>query len=889
MRASLTTRDWKATTQDGRAESRRMEIPRRSFPLRWALAFLPAVAALAMGLVMYGVTERVIREPLQARAAWRVDQAAAVFADLTARAIARRLAELTILARSGAFPADASVDALRRQVEGLVRGSPGTPWAGVADPTGRIRAGSDGRWEGALWGSATDIQQARQAGSWVGIAQRPQPSDAPSGSSAMVIVLRLADADAPGFVISHIDPRFAEGMRSLILGDADPKARLGLELSLLDAQGAAVLGAMPPVPAAAWQALPEAAALGAALQVHGVAQDAGAGGAARRQFVIARASVFGAMGAMPAWNVLAYQDLAQALAPAVELERGLLLLVVAAALLAGGVGMWAARRLTRPYAGALDALALRVESELANSPSFTRHLDGLVAQVQGGPAALQDNASPEARLLAEVAHDAERLRGAIDELPVALYITDAAWRVRLWSGGAQRLFGWSAAEVLGQHLPDLLRGDMLEPQLAAVRSKHLSQRTAFGPTRVRVLHRDGHPIWGEWLATPLPAEADIDADAIPDYVVHIRDTTREERAISSSREASWKLSVVLDLMLDVGFVLLDANAAVTGWSRGALLLGRRPPEGLLGLHHDEFFAESDRADGLPAWLRAREQRDGRAEFEGWCMRADGSCFWGQLVLYAIPAEAGGAAGGFVQITRDLTARRESEQAVANHQIELSALTQTLLGQEKSTTQRVAQALHDHLGQTLAIARLNLEAGVATLGPNAPETSRARFDSTARLLEQAVREVRQVLVDLRPPLLDEHGLEAALDNEVRARAMLRPGTDLLLEVGDGAAGQRGPADVEYGAFMVAREAITNAQQHAGATLIRLVLGGDDGSLGLDIVDDGTGVPAGLAQGRPGHLGMVGMRERATAIGAVFSVSAGPAGGTVVSLRWEATPK
>ena len=69
MRASLTTRDWKATTQDGRAESRRMEIPRRSFPLRWALAFLPAVAALAMGLVMYGVTERVIRDPLQARAA----------------------------------------------------------------------------------------------------------------------------------------------------------------------------------------------------------------------------------------------------------------------------------------------------------------------------------------------------------------------------------------------------------------------------------------------------------------------------------------------------------------------------------------------------------------------------------------------------------------------------------------------------------------------------------------------------------------------------------------------------------------------------------------------------------------------------------------------------
>ena len=864
-------------------------------PLRWMLVLLPAVVVLSMGTVLFTMIDRVIRQPMQENAMRRLEQSATIFADLAGRAVSRRVSEMKILERSGALGVNVSVADLRRQLESLRGDSRAYVWVGVTDPAGRVRVASDARFEGAAWGGAADLSEAGKSAAWVGSAVWPPQGAASSASViavAIAIALRAADsADAApaGFLVAHVDMGFVEGFRALVLGEEDPAAPRGFELTLLDGRGAAVLGAALPVAMAQWRALPEAAAPGNAarlLDTTTTTTATTAAGSAPARAILARAEVPRPPGVTtPPWQVVAHQDLALALAPAHELERHLLQAMALAVLLTGGAGVWAVHRLTRPYADVLDALARRVEDQRAtHSPSFTRHLDGLAAQVRVEPAALDAAEGPAARLLAEVALDAERLRAVIDELPVALYITDAQWRVRFWSHGAQRLFGWQSDEVMGRYLPEVLRGDMLDPKRERARRRHLAQRKGFGPARMRVLHRDGHTVRGEWLATPLAS----DTDAPPDLVLHVRDVTVEERAMSSSRIARRQLSMVLDLMLDVGFVLLDNDGAVTGWSRGAVALGRRGPDGFQGIHQDEFFTEPDQAAGVPERLRERARTEARAEYEGWRTRADGTRFWGQLVLYSMQPDETTPNGGFVQITRDMSAQRDAEQAMLGYQVELSDLAHKLLAQEKTTTQRVAQALHDHLGQTLAIARLNFDVIVSTLGPSMPQLGRDRCARTAQLLDQAVREVRQVLVELRPPLLDEHGLEAALDNETRARAVAHPGTDLLLEVADGATGLRWPADVEYSAFMVAREAITNAQQHAHASLIRTVLGGDDHTLCLDVVDDGVGLAAGLAHGKPGHLGMVGMRERTHAIGARFSVHAGAAGGTTVSLRWEAQP-
>ncbi|MCO5099485.1 MAG: response regulator [Burkholderiaceae bacterium] len=230
------------------------------------------------------------------------------------------------------------------------------------------------------------------------------------------------------------------------------------------------------------------------------------------------------------------------------------------------------------------------------------------------------------------------------------------------------------------------------------------------------------------------------------------------------------------------------------------------------------------------------------------------------------------------------ARWRDEQALARYRGDLSDLAQRLMDTEKTTTRRLAQMLHDQLGQTLAAIRLGFDAVSANCAATANAKAKEQASRVSALIDDAVREVRQVLVTLRPPLLDDRGLVDALDNELRMQPLARDDVELRFEPAPALAGRRWPADVEYAAFMIAREAIGNALRHANATRVRVSVDGGEGSLHLRVADDGSGIPADL--GRPGHLGIVGMRERALAIAAHFALETTPAKGTVVRLDWNA---
>jgi PAS domain S-box-containing protein len=236
------------------------------------------------------------------------------------------------------------------------------------------------------------------------------------------------------------------------------------------------------------------------------------------------------------------------------------------------------------------------------------------------------------------------------------------------------------------------------------------------------------------------------------------------------------------------------------------------------------------------------------------------------------------------ILRDVTERMRDDRALKRYQSKLSELTRRLLSQEKQTARKLAQILHDQLGQTLGAISLSFDAlsslATADLSPEARERER----KLGVLIEQAVLEVRQALVAMRPPLLEEAGLPAALHNEVRARAAEAEPLVLRLEVAPAAVALRWPGDVEYAAYMIAREALANALLHARATEVVVTVDGAPGWLHLQVTDDGVGLSPDLTGGRPGHLGIVGMRERALAIGAHLETHNSSSGGAVVSLKW-----
>lgn len=475
-----------------------------------------------------------------------------------------------------------------------------------------------------------------------------------------------------------------------------------------------------------------------------------------------------------------------------------------------------------------------------------------------------------------------RLAAMIESAMDGIVTVDAAQRITLFNQAAERMFRCTADSAIGQPL------DRFIP--ARFRAQHAAHVDAFGVTGVttRRMGRLG-PISG--LRTDgeeFPIEAaisQIDVDGQKFYTVILRDVTERVRAEERLRENRETLAGVIDAASDA-VVSADAQGRITLFNPAAERIFARAAADMLGQPLDVLIPPQYRAGhGADLQRFAHSLVTRRAMGAG---RVKGVNAHGEeLELEASISHA--TVNGRLTLTailRDVTQRVRAETALLKYQVELSDLAQQLMTQEKVTTQRLAQALHDQLGQTLTAIRLAFDLAVAQAPADAPAAPNLQRIGT--LIDQAIREVRQVLVTLRPPLLDDSGLVAALDNEIRARERDAPHLDILLEVEPEAQAVRWPADVEYAAFMVAREALVNAVQHADATLIRVVLSGSDIGFVLEVVDDGQGLAPTALQPRPGHLGMVGMRERALAIGARFTVQPGEDRGARVRLHWAATP-
>lgn len=276
------------------------------------------------------------------------------------------------------------------------------------------------------------------------------------------------------------------------------------------------------------------------------------------------------------------------------------------------------------------------------------------------------------------------------------------------------------------------------------------------------------------------------------------------------------------------------------------------------------------------------QQDARQHWQH--QRRDGEVF--DVEMVSSEFESDGVLARLL-LLRDVTERVRANAEAQQSRLQLSQLTQRLMAQEKALIKRLAQVLHDQLGQTVAAIRMAHETIVTLQGNTAPAPVLRLQTQMGALIGQAVRQVRRVLVDLRPPLLEEQGLAAALDNELRNQARTHPNTHIAIHLPRETSARRWPSDLEYAAFMVAREAIENALRHSGASHVSMHLSGTESDLLLEIQDNGSGFVADATH-RAGHLGLLDMRERAHAVGADVTVDPGTPSGTRVRFHWRNAP-
>lgn len=382
---------------------------------------------------------------------------------------------------------------------------------------------------------------------------------------------------------------------------------------------------------------------------------------------------------------------------------------------------------------------------------------------------------------------------------------------------------------------------------------------------------DGPPVPGAFLG----AVADALRRLAPAW--RLDDGTRA--LLDHMIQDAQRLQQVLD-QLPTPVYLLDNDERVSFWNRQAEAVFGWPAVEAMGRPIDELLpgqVHADRGEAADNQPRA---------FEACTRTRSGDECWGEWRLLPLRAPDGQPHGQIV-LVRDITDRVRAAASMARHQDELADLNQRLMQQEQATSRRLAQTLHDQLGQTLGAVRLTYDSLQPVWRNAAEPRHQDRAVRLGQLIDQAIAEVRQALTELRPPLLEEMGLASALDNELQMRRTEAAPAELSLITGELAARTRWPADVEHAAFMVAREAVANAIRHAGAQHIRLQLDGQHDQLTLHIEDDGRGLPAD-DRPPPGHLGLVGMRERALAIGARLQLAPAQPQGLRVTLQWPAQP-
>lgn len=297
------------------------------------------------------------------------------------------------------------------------------------------------------------------------------------------------------------------------------------------------------------------------------------------------------------------------------------------------------------------------------------------------------------------------------------------------------------------------------------------------------------------------------------------------------------------------------------------------PAELLGKTPAQFFAH-DLATAKARWreffdLGHMHTETDERRLNGAPMRIEGD----YMVIY----DDEGRIAGHFGIQRDVTHRHQASEEVETSRQQLRALASRLQKVREEERTGIAREIHDELGQALTGLKLDI-AWMRQRLPRHHEVTH-QCASIIERIDKTLTAVRRIATELRPSVLDQLGLAAALEwqgQEFGSRMGIEVDMELCVDtcaISD---------EVGSSAFRILQESLTNVARHANATRVVIRLAQSATMLSLDVSDNGVGCPAEPHRGTT-SLGIIGMRERALACGGELGISCRPNGGTTVSLR------
>ena len=358
-----------------------------------------------------------------------------------------------------------------------------------------------------------------------------------------------------------------------------------------------------------------------------------------------------------------------------------------------------------------------------------------------------------------------------------------------------------------------------------------------------------------------------------------RDITVQKETEAALRESEARYRHLVEHASDI-FYETDPSGHFTFFNTQAAfkILGYTEHE-CMGRHFNEMLPAGWREQVARFYRRQFQQKIPNTYLELPVLAKNGNEVWlGQSIQLVIEN------GRVVKIQaycRDITERRLREHELQHSQEQLRRLSSHLESVRESERARIARELHDELGSVLTALKMDLSwIAKATIAKHKSFPAE-KFARIIRTVDSAIQTTRKITTELRPSILDNLGLWAAIEWQAQQMEE-RLGINVQLEIGPHENDSDLDSNRATALFRIVQEALTNVARHANASVIEIRARASEDEVTIEVSDNGRGMDSGQLVGTA-SLGLLGMYERARSFGGETQIVSAPAGGTTVRVR------